>query len=287
MIWQCRNRSFDFSKRALVMGILNVTPDSFSDGDKYFDAEAAIVRAVELAVEGADILDIGGESSRPGAESVSADEELRRVIPVIRELRKRVDVAISIDTVKLEVAHAALEAGADIINDISALRNSPEIARLATDSGAGVVLMHMLGTPGTMQIAPEYRDAPGEIRDFLCERMAWATRQGIQLDHIALDPGVGFGKRFEDNLTILNRLNELASIGRPLLVGVSRKSFIRRILTSDFGETSIDPKMLDEASLAVAVYSITRGANMIRVHHVAAARRAVGLIERLEHGQSS
>lgn len=250
------------------MGVVNVTPDSFYGGSRTLDPERAVARGMELAGQGADILDIGGESSRPGSDPVSAAEERLRVVPVISGLRRQSHVFLSVDTTKREVAQAAVEAGADIINDISALRFDAGLLEWVASSGAAVVLMHMLGTPKTMQAAPRYDDVLAEVRSFLAERAAAAAAAGLGADRTILDPGIGFGKRPEDNLTLLNRLTDLAELGRPIMVGPSRKSFLGAILDLPAEERL-------EGTLAAAVLAVARGAHILRVHDVEAVRRAV------------
>jgi len=254
------------------MGVVNVTPDSFYGGSRTPDPERAVARGMELAGQGADILDIGGESSRPGSDPVSAAEERRRVVPVISGLRRQGDVFLSVDTTKREVAQAAVEAGADIINDISALRFDAGLLEWVASSGAAVVLMHMRGTPKTMQAAPRYDDVLAEVRSFLAERTAAAAAAGLGADRTILDPGIGFGKRPEDNLTLLNRLTDLAELGRPIMVGPSRKSFLGAILDLPAEERL-------EGTLAAAVLAVARGAHILRVHDVEAVRRAVRTAE--------
>jgi dihydropteroate synthase len=268
MIWQCRNRRFDLANRTLIMGVLNVTPDSFSDGGKYATADAAIARGMELAAQGADIIDIGGESTRPGAEPVPAEEETRRVLPVIEVLAGKTSAAISIDTCKSAVARAALGAGADIVNDITALGGDPLMARIVAESGAGLVLMHMQGTPQTMQIAPHYGDVVREVKEFLLEREAAAIDAGVARECIAFDPGIGFGKTAEHNMQLLRKVEEFASLGRPLLMGVSRKSTIRKIVGE--GPGPVEPtsgESLFGTAAAVAI-CVARGASIVRVHDV-------------------
>lgn len=263
----------------LVMGILNVTPDSFSDGGRYLDPGAAVKHALEMVEEGADLIDVGAESSRPGAESVSEAEELRRLIPVVQEVCRRVSVPVSVDTTKAAVARQALDAGAAIVNDISALQADPAMASVVADAGAGLVLMHMQGTPRTMQQAPRYGDVVAEVREFLSERLLAAVRAGIAEDHILLDPGIGFGKNREHNLALLARLDELRPLGRPILVGVSRKSFIGEALDRRTG----DRLMGTAAAVAVAVL---RGARVVRVHDVKAMRDVVRMAYAIQ-GQTS
>jgi dihydropteroate synthase len=258
----CRSRVFDFSRRSYIMGILNVTPDSFSDGNAYYAPDKAVARGLELAGQGADIIDVGGESTRPGAAPVSCEEELRRVIPVVRELARQARVPISIDTTKAEVARRALDAGAEIINDISALRFDEGMARVAAQSGVPVVLMHMRGTPQTMQQNVCYADLIREIREFLEERICFAVAAGIERAKIIVDPGLGFGKSVaRDNFTILDSLRSFAALGQPLLVGPSRKAFIGKALQQE----ATDRDWGTAAAVAVALYN---GAHIVRVHAV-------------------
>lgn len=246
------------------MGIVNVTPDSFSDGGMYFDIRKAVARGIELARQGADIIDIGGESTRPGAASVSAAEELARVIPVIDELAERVAVPLSIDTTKAEVARKALDAGAEIVNDISALRFDPDMAALVAEYAVPVVLMHMRGTPQTMQHDIQYGSLIDDIYGFLDERIHFAVAAGIEHDKIIIDPGLGFGKSTgRDNFTILNRLDRFSSLGKPVLVGPSRKAFIGKLLHKEVSER-------DEGTAAAVAIAVYKGAHIVRVHNVGA-----------------
>jgi dihydropteroate synthase len=249
------------------MGVVNVTPDSFSDGGRYLDPEAAIAHGRELAAAGAEILDVGGESTRPGAEAVSEEEELRRVVPVIRGLRD-LDCDVSVDTSKARVAAAALDAGAAIVNDITALRTDPEMAPLCAERGATVVLMHMLGDPRTMQDDPRYEDVVVEVKAFLAERLEAAVAAGIAEERIWLDPGIGFGKTAEHNMELLRRLAELRELGRPLVIGTSRKSFIGRLDGSAAGERL-------GGTIASSVLAAVEGAKVLRVHDVAEMRQAL------------
>jgi dihydropteroate synthase len=263
------------------MGVLNVTPDSFSDGGRFLDAAAAIARGRALVAEGADIIDVGGESTRPGAEPVSATEELARVQPVLEGLAASglsAGVQISIDTCKGAVARAALAAGATLVNDVSALRADPEMAGLVADSGADCCLMHMLGQPRTMQRNPRYDDVVDEVRAFLEERLDFAVREGIAEERVLLDPGIGFGKTIEHNLELLRRLQELASIGRPLVIGTSRKSFLGRI-AADASAAPEAPDAEDRlaGTIATNVLAYERGAAVFRVHDVAPARDALAV----------
>jgi dihydropteroate synthase len=250
-----------------LMGVVNVTPDSFSDGGLYLDPEAAIAHGEELARDGAEILDVGGESTRPGAEEVSLEEELRRVEPVVAGLAAGA-AAISIDTSKAAVAAAALAAGATIVNDVTALRGDPEMASLCAERGATVVLMHMLGTPRTMQDEPRYADVVADVEAFLGERLEAATAAGIGEERIWLDPGIGFGKTAAHNLELLRRLGELRRLGRPLVVGTSRKSFIGRVDGSDAGARL-------GGTIASSVLAAAEGADVLRVHDVAELRQAM------------
>jgi len=250
--------SLDVSR---VMGVVNVTPDSFSDGGDAFAPEAAVERGRELIALGADILDIGGESTRPGASSVSVDEEIGRVVPVISELKK-LGSLLSIDTRHAEVMKAAVFAGVDIINDVSALEGDPEALAAASELGVPVILMHMRGQPDTMQHDPRYDDAAGEVRDYLIERVQACLKAGIPADHIAVDPGIGFGKTAEHNLQILNRIDEIVGTGRPVVLGVSRKSFIGKIAGEE------DPKRRLPGSIAAALAAHAKGVRIFRVHDV-------------------
>jgi dihydropteroate synthase len=252
-----------------LMGVVNVTPDSFSDGGLYLDPEAAIAHGEELARAGAAILDVGGESTRPGAEEVSADEELRRVRPVIEALAGG-EAQISVDTSKSAVAEAALDAGAAIVNDVTALRGDPEMAALCAERGPTVILMHMAGSPRTMQRNPVYDDVVEEVRDFLARRVEAATAAGIAEERIWLDPGIGFGKTAEHNLELLRRLSELTDLGRPLVVGASRKSFIGRLDGSAAGERL-------GGSIASSVLAAAEGADVLRVHDVAETAEALAV----------
>lgn len=252
-----------------LMGVVNVTPDSFSDGGLYLDPEAAIAHGRELAAAGAEILDVGGESTRPGAEAVPVDEELRRVVPVIEGL-VATECRISVDTSKAAVAAAALDAGAGIVNDVTALRGDPEMAALCAERGAGVVLMHMRGEPRTMQEDPRYDDVVAAVKAFLAERLEAAVAAGIAEDAVWLDPGVGFGKTAAHNLELLRRLGELRNLGRPLVIGTSRKSFIGRIDGSAAGERL-------GGTIASSVLAAAEGAAVLRVHDVAEVRQALAV----------
>jgi dihydropteroate synthase len=250
----------------VIMGVVNVTPDSFSDGGLFLGADAAVEHGRQLASEGAAILDVGGESTRPGAESVAQDEEARRVLPVVERLAAHpgaADVRISIDTTKAAVARAALGAGATIVNDVSAFRFDPELAGLVAESGADCCLMHMLGEPRTMQQDPRYDDVVSDVKAFLEERLAFATGEGIAEERVWLDPGIGFGKTVEHNLELLRRLDEIVAIGRPVVIGTSRKSFLGKLAGGrDAGERL-------PGTIATNVIALERGATVFRVHDVA------------------
>jgi dihydropteroate synthase len=261
-----------------LMGVVNVTPDSFSDGGLYLDADAAIAHGEELARDGAEILDVGGESTRPGAEVVSAEEEVARVVPVVRGLAGV--ATVSVDTSKLEVAEAALDAGASIVNDVTALRGAPEIGGLCAERGAGLVLMHMRGDPRTMQRDPVYGDVVDEVKAFLAERLEAAVGAGVAEERVWLDPGVGFGKTLEHNLELLRRLGELRELGRPLVVGTSRKSFIGKIDGSQVGERR-------GGSIASSVLAMAEGADVLRVHDVAEAAQALTVANAILHDRSA
>lgn len=262
-----------------LMGVVNVTPDSFSDGGLYLDAQAAIAHAFELVGEGAEIVDVGGESTRPGAEPVSGEEEMRRVLPVVEGIvAADTGAQVSIDTSKASVARACIVAGATFVNDVSALRADPEMAALVAESGVGCCLMHMRGEPRTMQADPRYGDVVDDVRAFLEERMAYAVARGVSEERIMLDPGIGFGKTLAHNLALLHRLDELASLGRPLVVGTSRKSFIGRILADAAGRT--EPVAAAErlpGTIATNVLAYERGASVFRVHDVAPVRAALAV----------
>jgi dihydropteroate synthase len=252
-----------------LMGVVNVTPDSFSDGGLFLDAEAAIAHGLRLA-EQAEILDVGGESTRPGAEEVSVEEELARVEPVIDALAAT--ATVSVDTSKLAVAEAALDGGASIVNDVTALRRAPEIAALCAERGAGLILMHMLGDPRTMQDDPSYEDVVDDVKAFLAERLEVALAAGVEEDGIWLDPGIGFGKTLEHNLELLRRLGELRELGRPLVIGTSRKSFLGKIDGS-----RVEDRL--GGTVASSVLAAANGADVLRVHDVAETAQAVGVAE--------
>ena len=259
----------ELGPQTCIMGILNATPDSFSDGGKFNTFETAVSQGIKLVEDGAHILDIGGESSKPFAAPVSEQEELDRVIPVIEALSKRIEVPISIDTVKYSVAKEALDAGAAIINDISAFEKDPAMADLAAKRGVPVVLMHMKGTPETMQVTPNYDDLMLEITNYLAARAAFAMEKGIQKNHIILDPGIGFGKTVEHNLVLINHLEKIMALGFPVLMGPSRKSFIQNILSKkEKTPVGADNIKTEYGTLAAVAASILKGAHIVRVHDV-------------------
>ncbi|MBN1826100.1 MAG: dihydropteroate synthase [Candidatus Eisenbacteria bacterium] len=260
------------------MGILNVTPDSFSDGGEFFAFDRAVERGVRLAAEGADLIDVGGESTRPGAEEVSVEMETRRVVPVIRELRGAVEKPISVDTRKAAVARMAVRAGATVLNDVTGLAHDPNLARIAAEAGADLVLNHMRGTPETMQTAPRYDDVVTEVYDDLARSAEIAIASGVAEDKIVIDPGIGFGKRLEDNLALLRHLGEFRSLGFPVLVGPSRKSFIGHLLGLPVEERL-------EATLGACVAAARNGADILRVHDVRAVIRAVRTAEAIERSE--
>ena len=254
----------EFGTRTYLMGILNVTPDSFSDGGRFFDQTDAVLHGFQMVKDGADMIDVGGESTRPGAEYIPADEEIRRVVPVIRKIRQKTIAPISIDTYKSEVARAALEAGATIVNDISGLHFDEKMVEVIAEHGASVVIMHIKGTPKDMQTNPEYEDVVREVYDYLSKSVESASKSGIK--QIMIDPGIGFGKTANHNLELLNRLEEFKGIGVPILIGVSRKSFIGKIL-----DTPVDARL--EGTAAAVTASILHGADIVRVHDVREMRR--------------
>lgn len=259
----CRGKMLDLSSRTHIMGVLNVTPDSFSDGGLYADAERALLHAREMAAAGADIIDIGGESTRPGAEPLSEEEELFRIIPLIEQLSVELSIPLSVDTYKARVAQKALEAGASIVNDISGLRFSPDMAKVAADYGAVVVITHIKGTPRDMQQNPVYGDVVGEVMSYLGEGIELAIKAGVDREKILIDPGIGFGKTLDHNLILLNRLDEFRGLGRPIVLGTSRKKFIGAVLNIPVPEQRVD------GTTATVALGIERGAHIVRVHDVA------------------
>jgi dihydropteroate synthase len=261
-LWKIGDRVFDLSQQGLIMGVLNVTPDSFSDGGNFFDAENAVKHGLKMAAEGANIIDVGGESARPGAEAVTAEEELRRVIPVIEQLRRKSEVIVSIDTSKAEVARAAVRAGASIVNDITGGRGDEEMMPLIAETKSAFIIMHMQGTPQTMQIAPHYMNVVSEVSDFFRQLYGRAIGYNIDPMAIAFDPGIGFGKTLEHNLELLAQLERLRACDRPIVIGVSRKSFLGKLINS--------AQISDRLVPAVALTSLlrARGADVLRVHDV-------------------
>ena len=275
--WQLTDRILVIDRRPLVMGIVNVTPDSFSDGGKHADTEAAVARGLELVRQGADILDIGGESTRPGSLPVPLEEELRRVIPVIQALAQQTAVPLSVDTSKAEVGRQSLSAGAQVINDVTAMTGDLDMAEVARKSKAGLIFMHMKGTPATMQQNPQYQDAVDEIGGYFQERLDFTMKVGIAREQIVLDPGIGFGKTSDHNLEILARLEEFQKFQRPVCLGVSRKGFVGRLLNNRPVERRV------AGSLAAIAYAMTRRAvQVVRVHDVEETRDVVNVIHAIQ-----
>ncbi|MDY6988549.1 MAG: dihydropteroate synthase [Thermodesulfobacteriota bacterium] len=272
---QCGPFRLTVGKGTLVMGIVNVTPDSFSDGGLFFDKEAAIAHGEALAAEGADIIDVGGESTRPFSESVPETEEIRRVVPVIEALAGRLSIPLSIDTNKSEVARRAIEAGASMVNDIGALRLDPDMAGVVAEAGVPVVLMHMKGTPRAMQIDPHYEDVVGEVERFLAQAIERAERAGIDRARIIADPGIGFGKTVTHNLLLIKHLSALRTLGVPILLGPSRKSFITKIL----GPGDKGREIGTQAAVAAAVL---QGADIVRVHDVGSTKQTLRLVDAIK-----
>lgn len=270
--WRFGNHDLDLTNRGLIMGVVNVTPDSFSDGGRFNDPGRAVEHAFALLAEGADILDIGGESTRPGAEPVEEAEELRRVLPVIRAVRSQTKALISIDTMKAAVARAALDAGADIINDVTGLRADAAMPRLAAETNAGLVVMHMTGTPQTMQANPHYEDVVAEVRAYFEGRLRLLENEGIDLERVVLDPGFGFGKSLDHNLALMRDLSQLSTL-RPLLIGVSRKSMIGKVLHSDDMDDRYWP------TIALTAHARDHGARIVRVHEVKPNVQALRMME--------
>ena len=278
---QWNSHSLALGDKTRIMGVLNVTPDSFSDGGDFFSFESAVEQAQKLIADGAHILDIGGESTRPFSEQVSIEEECRRVIPVIEAIAKHVSVPISVDTTKSEVAKQALDAGASMINDVSALRSDPHMAELAAGYGAPVILMHMKGTPKTMQTAPVYDDLMGEITTFLENQIQYAVEKGIHRQKIIVDPGIGFGKTMEHNLQIIKQLHLLEPLGVPILIGSSRKAFIRKLLS----EEKIHPQAaaVETGTQATVSAAAIGGAHIVRVHDVAGTNSTLKIIDAIRN----
>lgn len=273
--WIINGREYDLTNRGWIMGVLNVTPDSFSDGGRFLDSRLAVEHGLRMVADGADVLDVGGESTRPGAEPVDLAEELRRVVPVIATLRTRTSALISVDTMKPEVACAALDAGADIINDVGGMRD-PGMIEAAAHSRAGVIVMHMQGTPHTMQSEPRYSDVKNEVRAFFQERLKQLQQAGVAPERVALDPGIGFGKTPEHNLQLLRGLSELRAADRPLVAGVSRKSIIARLLDDADMEKRRWP------TVALTAWLREAGADMLRVHDVKVNVEALRMVEAIQ-----
>jgi len=269
---RCRKRTFKLGKQTLLMGVLNVTPDSFSDGGLFLDREKAIAQGLKMVEEGADLIDIGGESTKPGSKPLGLEEELRRVIPVIEALAKEVDVPISIDTYKSAVAKKAIEAGAQMINDISGLHFDPDLAHVASKEDVPLILMHIRGTPETMQKDVHYESLFSEILQYLRESIQRAESAGLDPGQIVIDPGIGFGKTLEDNLLIIKNLQELRILGKPILLGTSRKSFIGKILNTDVTERL-------EGTLSSIAIGVLNGAHIIRCHDVLEAKKAISVAD--------
>lgn len=267
-----RGKDYSLGRRTWLMGILNVTPDSFSDGGMYLDKKSAVQKGLQLIEDGADILDIGGESTRPGSNPITSEEEKRRILPVISGIREKTDTLISVDTTKSEVLKSALDAGADILNDISGMRFDPKILGLAAKKDIPVIIMHMKGTPRNMQESPEYNNVIQEIKTFLKQRVSGALTAGIKKNKIIIDPGIGFGKRLKDNLKIISNLSAFSELGYPILIGVSRKSFIGDLL-------KLSPEKRLEGTIASSLISILQGAHILRVHDVSSLKKAVTVAE--------
>ena len=273
---RCREKILPLGSRVLIMGILNVTPDSFSDGGRFVDPIAAVDQAQRMIGEGADIIDIGGESTRPGTSYVNEEEEIARIRPIVEALGKRTDIPLSIDTRKAAVAQVALDLGVAIVNDVSAMQDDSRMVQVIEESGAGVVLMHRQGHSATMQDAPHYEDVVGEVKSFLAERVALAQSRGIHPDHIIIDPGIGFGKTCNQNLKILAQLGEIVKLNQPLMVGLSRKGFIGELT----GKPVAEREMGNAAAMAMAVW---QGAHILRVHDVASMKDSIRVAQALRN----
>ncbi|MGD8881177.1 MAG: dihydropteroate synthase [Desulfobacterales bacterium] len=278
----------ELGRKTCIMGVVNVTPDSFSDGGNFFTFDAAVAQAEKLVADGADILDIGGESTRPFSEPVPEDEETRRVIPLIEKLAKRLSIPISIDTMKAAVARRAIEAGASMINDISALRFDPNMATVAKAFDTPVILMHMLGSPKTMQVSPSYDHLITDILNFLRDAIARAEKHGISKSKIIVDPGIGFGKTVSHNLLLIRQLQSFASLGVPILVGPSRKAFIRKLLKDEQSEdiSPVSP-IVETGTQAAVAAAVLRGAHIVRVHDVANTRATIRILDAMKSAQDN
>jgi len=278
------SHSLEIGKRTLVMGVLNITPDSFSDGGIFFNFDDAVSQGEKLARDGADIIDIGGESTRPFSDPVSVEDEIKRVVPVIEKLSKHVSIPISIDTTKAKVARAALEAGASIVNDVGALRFDPDMASVVSEFGVPVILMHMLGTPKTMQDFPKYDNLIKEIKLFLADAIKRAEKNGIPKNNVIIDPGIGFGKTVEHNLLLIKHLHEFSSFNVPVLIGSSRKAFIRKILKDETGQDiRPDLPIVETGTQATIAAAILNGAHIVRVHDVANTCATVKIADAIKH----
>ncbi|MBW2705408.1 MAG: dihydropteroate synthase [Deltaproteobacteria bacterium] len=278
--------NLELGRQTCIMGVVNVTPDSFSDGGKFYDTNVAIAQGEKLAADGADIIDVGGESTRPFSDSVSIEEEIRRVVPVIETLAQRVSIPISIDTTKAEVARPALEAGASIINDVAALRFDPGLAALAIEFDTPLILMHMLGEPKSMQVAPRYDNLIEEIRRFLEDAIARAEKLGVSRSKIIVDPGIGFGKTVTHNLLLLKHVQAFTSLDLPVLIGASRKAFIRKLLKQPH-EEDIQPDLpiVETGTQAAVAAAVLSGAHIVRVHDVANTVASVKILDSLREAQ--
>jgi dihydropteroate synthase len=272
-VWKIAGQPIDLSRRGMIMGVLNVTPDSFSDGGEFFDVAKAVARGIQMAADGAQIVDVGGESTRPGAEAVSTEEELRRVVPVIEQLHNKIDVFISVDTSKAEVAEAALAAGATIVNDVTGGRGDERMLPLIAKQNAALIIMHMQGNPRTMQTEPHYVDVVSEVADFFRQQYERALECGIDLMAMAFDPGIGFGKTLPHNLELLANLQRLRIHDRPLVIGVSRKSFLGKLINSSDAPDRLAP------TIALTALLCERGANVFRVHDVKENAAALRVVE--------
>ena len=276
----------ELGRRTRIMGVVNVTPDSFSDGGKFFTHDTAVAQGQKLAADGADILDIGGESTRPFSDPVSAEEEIERVIPVIEKLADRLSIPISIDTMKAEVARRAIEAGASMINDVSALRFDPAVGEVAREFGTPVVLMHMLGSPKTMQESPAYDNLIADITDFLKDAIERAQKQGILKSKLIVDPGIGFGKTVTHNLFLIRHLYAFAALGVPILIGPSRKAFIRKLLKDEHNdEIAADLPIVETGTQAAVAAAVLCGAHIVRVHDAANTRATIRILDAIRSAQ--
>lgn len=280
------NHRLDLGRCTCIMGVLNVTPDSFSDGGDFFTVDDAVTQGYRLFKDGADVLDIGGESTRPFSDAVSVEEEIQRVVPVIERLSRRISIPISIDTTKADVAERAIKAGASMINDISSLRFDPKMADVAVDYGVPVILMHMLGNPKTMQIEPKYDDLIGQIKAFFEKEIDLAEQKGISKSKIIIDPGIGFGKTFGHNLSLIKNLHEFKTLNVPILIGTSRKAFIRHLL-KDETKKDVHPqsRIVETGTQASVAAAVLNGAHIVRVHDVASTRITVKIIDAIKNGQ--